>query len=138
MRDLLEAERPPTGFWDLKLTPGGLIDIEFAAQHLQIVHAADGGPLEQNTGDALARLADAGLGDGEAIRELAEAWRLQQDLSQLLKLALEDRADPDTEPKGLQALLARAGGARSLNELRKRLTLGRDKSRTAFERLTRP
>ncbi|CAN1522368.1 GlnE Glutamine synthetase adenylyltransferase [Caulobacteraceae bacterium] len=137
MRALLEAERPPSGFWDLKLTPGGLVDIEFAAQHLQLIHAPDGGPLDQNTGAALAALEVAGLGDAAALADLGEAWRLQQDLSQLLKLALEDKADPDEEPKGLQALLARAGGARSLSDLRKRLTTGRDKARTAFERLTR-
>jgi len=138
MRALLEAERPPSGFWDLKLTPGGLVDVEFAAQHLQIIHAAAGGPLAQNTGAALAALDAAGLGDAAALADLGEAWRLQQDLSQLLKLALEDKADPDEEPKGLQALLARAGGARSLSDLRKRLTTGRDKARRAFEQLTRP
>jgi len=138
MRALLEAERPPSGFWDLKLTPGGLVDVEFAAQHLQIIHAAAGGPLAQNTGEALAALDAAGLGDPAALADLGEAWRLQQDLSQLLKLALEDRADPDEEPKGLQALLARAGGARSLSDLRKRLTTGRDNARRAFEQLTRP
>eukprot|EP01035_Chromulina_nebulosa_P007051 gene7051-9504_t len=88
MRTLLEAERPPSGFWDLKLTPGGLVDIEFAAQHLQLIHAPDGGPLDQNTGAALAALEVAGLGDAAALVDLGEAWRLQQDLSQLLKLAL--------------------------------------------------
>lgn len=138
MRDLMEAERPPSGFWDLKLTPGGLVDIEFAAQHLQIVHAADGGPLAQNTGVALAALEAAGLGDAAALRDLLDAWRLQQDLAQLLKLALDDRADPEAEPKGLQALLARAGGARDLKGLRKRLVSGRSNARRAFEAVTRP
>jgi glutamate-ammonia-ligase adenylyltransferase len=138
MRALLEAERPPSGFWDLKLTPGGLVDVEFAAQHLQIVHAAAGGPLAQNTGDALAALSAAGLGAAAALTDLAEAWTLQQDLSQLLKLALEDSADPDAEPKGLQALLARAGGARTLKALRKRLTESRDRARAAFDAITRP
>ncbi len=43
MRALMERERPPSGFWDLKLSPGGLVDVEFAAQHLEIVHAARAG-----------------------------------------------------------------------------------------------
>ena len=30
----------------MKRTPGGLIDIEFAAQYLQIAYAAAGGPAE--------------------------------------------------------------------------------------------
>lgn len=138
MRALMEAERPPSGFWDLKLTPGGLVDIEFAAQHLQIIHAAAGGPLDQNTGAALAALGAAGLGAAGALDDLGVAWRLQQDLSQLLKLALEDRADPDAEPKGLQALLARAGGARDLKDLRKRLVVTREKARQAFDQVTAP
>lgn len=138
MRALMEAERPPSGFWDLKLSPGGLVDIEFAAQHLQIVNAAAGGPLDQNTGAALAALEAAGLGEAGALADLGEAWRLQQDLSQLLKLALDDRADPDAEPRGLQALLARAGGARDLKALRKRLVVARVNARAAFDRLTGP
>ena len=138
MRGLLERERPPSGFWDLKLSPGGLVDIEFTAQHLQIIHAAAGGPLAQNTGEALVALGAAGLADADLLADLEASWRLQQDLSQLLKLALDDRADPDTEPRALQALLARAGGARDIRGLRKRLTLARDKTRRAFEALVRP
>src|SRR6185436_9144161 len=61
MRDLMARERPPKGDWDLKLGEGGLVDIEFAAQFLQLAHAADGGPLRQNTGEALAALRAAGL-----------------------------------------------------------------------------
>src|SRR5271155_3905622 len=34
MRQLLARERPPSGFWDLKLYEGGMVDIEFAAQFL--------------------------------------------------------------------------------------------------------
>ena len=43
MRALMARERPADGPWDMKLSDGGLVDIEFAAQHLQLVHAADGG-----------------------------------------------------------------------------------------------
>ncbi len=35
MRALIAAEKPPSGFWDMKLAPGGLVDIEFVAQYLQ-------------------------------------------------------------------------------------------------------
>ncbi|MES2032992.1 MAG: bifunctional [glutamine synthetase] adenylyltransferase/[glutamine synthetase]-adenylyl-L-tyrosine phosphorylase [Pseudomonadota bacterium] len=132
MRDLLAQERPPSGFWDLKLSEGGLVDVEFAAQHLQIVHAAAGGPLAQNTGEALAALGEAGLAEAATVADLAEGWRLQQNLSQLLKLALDDRADPADEPKALQALLARAGGARDLKGLRARLIKAREKAHAGY------
>ncbi len=133
MRALMARERPPSGDWDLKLSEGGLVDIEFAAQFLQIIHAGQGGPLAQNTGDALAAIGAAGLAPATILEPLASAWRLQQDLSQLLKLALDDRADPDQEPKALQALLARAGGARDLKGLRKRLTAARKAAHAAYE-----
>ena len=107
MRELLEKERPPKGDWDLKLSPGGLVDIEFAAQFLQLAHAADGGPLQSNTASALAALRQAGLAPAARLEDLAAAWRLQQDLTQLLKLALADGADPAAEPPAFRALLAR-------------------------------
>ena len=133
MRELMAQERPPSGFWDLKLSEGGLVDIEFAAQHLQIVHAGDGGPLAQNTGAALVALGEAGLAPAGVIAELCDAWTLQQNLSQLLKLALDDRADPDSEPRALQALLARAGGAKDLKGLKAALTKARVKAHAGYE-----
>jgi len=133
MRELMARERPPSGDWDLKLSEGGLVDIEFAAQFLQIIHAGAGGPLAQNTGDALAALAAGGLAETADLETLAAAWRLQQDLSQLLKLALDDRADPAQEPKALQALLARAGGARDLKGLKTRLAAARRSAHAAYE-----
>ncbi|KRA59936.1 glutamate-ammonia-ligase adenylyltransferase [Caulobacter sp. Root655] len=137
MRQLMEDERPGKGDWDLKLTPGGLVDIEFAAQFLQLVHAASGGPLAQNTGETLVALRAAGLGDKAAMVALEAAWRLEQDLSQLLKVALEDGHDPDTEPKAFRALLARAGGARTFGALKSRLAKAKAEARAAFESVVR-
>ena len=132
MRALMERERPPSGFWDLKLSPGGLVDIEFAAQHLQIVHAADGGPLRANTAEALAAIGEAELGPPVTLIALQDAWTLQQDLSQLLKVALEDDADPAAEPQAFRRMLARAGGARDFRTLQARLTARRAAARKAF------
>ena len=40
MRALMARERPPSGVWDLKLAPGGLVDAEFTAQTLALAHPA--------------------------------------------------------------------------------------------------
>jgi glutamate-ammonia-ligase adenylyltransferase len=133
MRELMERERPPSGFWDLKLSPGGLVDVEFAAEFLQIVHAAQGAPLLAHTGDALDVYRQAGLADPGLIADLAKAWRLQQDLSQVLKVALEDDADPGAEPAAFKRLLARSGGARDFRGLIARLTRERAAARTAYQ-----
>jgi len=138
MRELLERERPPKGDWDLKLAPGGLVDIEFAAQFLQLAHAAEGGPLSPNTAEALAALRDTRLAAAEPLEALEDAWRLQQDLTQLLKVALEDVHDPAHEPKAFLALLARAGHARSFASLRQRLDKAQAAARLAYMALLRP
>jgi glutamate-ammonia-ligase adenylyltransferase len=137
MRKLLEAERPAKGFWDFKLSVGGLVDVEFAVQHLQLVHAAAGGPLRPNTVEALAAFGEAGLADAQALAALNESGRLQQDLTQFVKVALEDGADPDEEPKAFQVLLARAGGARDVKALRTRLTAVRKATRAAYDTIVR-
>ncbi|MEI9965631.1 MAG: bifunctional [glutamine synthetase] adenylyltransferase/[glutamine synthetase]-adenylyl-L-tyrosine phosphorylase [Caulobacteraceae bacterium] len=137
MRALMERERPPSGFWDLKLSPGGMVDIEFAVQFLQVVHAAKGGPLEPHTAAALKALATAGLAPRAQAEVLAEAWTLQQNLSQLLKVALGDGNDPGKEPRPFQEMLARTGGARDMAELERRLATARKRAREAFLALVR-
>ncbi|MCI3181140.1 glutamine-synthetase adenylyltransferase [Caulobacter sp. CCUG 60055] len=137
MRALMTEERPAKGFWDLKLSPGGLVDIEFAAQHLQIVHASRGGPLRAHTGEALRALAEAGLADARAVETLETAWRLQQDLSQVLKVALDDDVDPAEEPRAFKALLARAGQARDFRALQAKLRGARAEAATAAAMLIR-
>ncbi|MDB5431369.1 MAG: glutamate-ammonia-ligase adenylyltransferase [Caulobacter sp.] len=132
MRELMARERPPHGFWDMKLSDGGLVDVEFAAQHLQLIHAGTGGPLAQNTGEALAAMAKAGLADAGAVRALEEAWRLQQNLSQLLKVALDDKADPAEEPPAFRALLARAGGAKDFKALKAKIEAARAAAHGAY------
>ena len=64
---------------------GGLVDIEFAAQYLQLIHAAG-----RRAAAAEHRRGPGGAGRGRPgaarlIGDLADAWRLQQDLSQLLQ-----------------------------------------------------
>jgi glutamate-ammonia-ligase adenylyltransferase len=132
MRELLEQERPPKGHWDLKLSPGGLVDIEFAAQFLQLAHAAEAGPLHSNTAEALAAFAASGLAPPRPIGELQAAWRLQQNLTQLLKVALED-GDPSGEPAAFKRLLARAGAARGFPALLRKLEAARGAARAAYE-----
>ncbi len=135
MRQLMSLERPAWGVWDLKLARGGLVDIEFCAQHLQIIGAAAGGPLRQNTGEALAALAPAHPALAPPLTDLGRAWRLQSALAQVLKIALDDAVDPAAEPAGLKALLARMGGARSFAELERRLASARARVLAAFDRV---
>ena len=132
MRALMEKERAAKGFWDMKLSRGGLVDVEFAAQYLQIVQAGEGGPLRQHTGEALAALRDAGLAP-DCASDLDAAWELQQDLSQVLKVALPEAEDPSREPEPLRALLAKAGHAKSFEALTEALKARRAAARKAYD-----
>src|SRR5690606_842475 len=58
MRGRMERERSARSEWDLKLAPGGFVDVEFIAQALQLAYAAQApDALSPNTGEALERLA---------------------------------------------------------------------------------
>ncbi len=81
---------------------------------------------------ALAAIGEAGLAAPAALKVLEDAWSLQQDLSQLLKAALEDDADPAQEPAAFRRMLARAGGARDFRALHARLAARRAAARKAF------
>ncbi len=133
MRALMAAERPARGFWDLKLSAGGMVDAEFCVQYLQLARAAAGGPLRRNTDEALAALIDADPTLAPRLGAVRRAWRLNQDISQLLKIALDDDASPDDEPAAFKTLIAKAGGAPSFAALRRRLTLARRTVREAFD-----
>ena len=138
MRGLLEKERPAKDVWDMKLARGGLVDVEFAAQFLQLAHAAEGGPLHPHTARALAAFRAAGLGAVEPLDVLEDAWRLQQNLTQLIKVALEEGADPSLEPTAFRRLMARAAGESDFRKVRPRLEAARKAARGAYEMLVRP
>ncbi|MEM7567427.1 MAG: bifunctional [glutamine synthetase] adenylyltransferase/[glutamine synthetase]-adenylyl-L-tyrosine phosphorylase, partial [Pseudomonadota bacterium] len=92
MRALIAKERRPRGRWDVKLIDGGLFDMEFTAQLLQIV---SGRPATAHTARAIRRLQDEGaLSDGDAERLLAA----HHDYSALLQrnaVAAPSVYDPD-------------------------------------------
>ena len=118
MRQRIAAEKGSGGLWDLKLARGGIVDIEFIAQYLQLAHAS-GHPaiLDQNSVAVLEKLTAAGLLPGEASAVLIPAARLYQSLSQILRLCLDGPFDPANAPKGLAQLLARAGDVPDLVRL---------------------
>jgi glutamate-ammonia-ligase adenylyltransferase len=122
MRKRIEAEKGTDNIWDLKQVRGGLVDLEFIAQYLQLIHAAaHPDVLDQNTVAAYQKLMRAGLLDVAAAEKLIDAARLLNGLTQILRLCLEEAFDPSTAPSGLKDLLARAGDAPSFSALESRL-----------------
>jgi glutamate-ammonia-ligase adenylyltransferase len=96
------------------------VDIEFTAQLLQLAGASRGGPLRQGTLAALEAAGADGLSERHA-RALADAWRLQTGLAQLLAAALEEGLHPRAEPEAFKRKLASAGGVRTFAALEAKL-----------------
>jgi glutamate-ammonia-ligase adenylyltransferase len=112
MRQRIAAEKGTEDIWDLKQVRGGLVDLEFIAQFLQLVHAArHPGVLDQNTYAVFNKLGAAGLLDAETVARLTAATRLLHDLTQLVRLCLDGPFEPAKAPDGLKRLLAAAGQA---------------------------
>jgi glutamate-ammonia-ligase adenylyltransferase len=136
MRDRLAAQFPARQVWDLKFAPGGLVDIEFVAQALQLRHAhRTPGILDTNTISALERLARAGLLDAAEAEPLLMAARLQRALTQMLRIAVETTLDPHSATVGLKSLLTRAGAAADFTALESELTRAQKHARLVFERI---
>jgi glutamate-ammonia-ligase adenylyltransferase len=122
MRERVFKEKGTDDIWELKQVRGGLVDLEFIAQYLQLVHAvAHPEVLDQNTLEAYRKLRDAGLLAPEHAEVLLPATQLLHNLTQVLRLCLEGPFDPRTAPRGLKELLAGAGDAASFAELEVRL-----------------
>ena len=122
MRQRLERERPPKGIWDLKNAPGGLIDIEFMAQYLQLVHASHHPQIcHQNTAEVLKRVAELKLVEPETAQDLRHANSLYQRLSQIISLCVEGEFDSTQVQEGLRHLLEAAGDVSDFDALEARL-----------------
>jgi glutamate-ammonia-ligase adenylyltransferase len=118
MRALVEKEKGTRDIWELKQVRGGLIDLEFIAQHLQLVHAhAHPEVLSTNTADALINLERAGLLAPRAADVLLPAARLFGNLTQILRLCLDGPFEAAKAADGLRALLVRAGEAPDFSRL---------------------
>ena len=122
MRARIAAEKGTDNIWDLKQVRGGLVDLEFIAQHLQLVHGAEHPEvLDQTTLNVYRKLAAAGLLPQATADRLIEATRLVHNLTQVLRLCIEEAFDPAAAPRGLKVLLARAGGSPDFTALERDL-----------------
>jgi [glutamine synthetase] adenylyltransferase / [glutamine synthetase]-adenylyl-L-tyrosine phosphorylase len=109
MRGAIAKEKGDADPWDLKYASGGLIDIEFIAQYLQLVHAAATPEiLDTSTARVLEKAARLGVLEPDHAEVLRPAVRLFHDLTQILRLCLPTAFDPKTASSGVLELLARA------------------------------
>ncbi len=134
MRALIAREKGENDRWDLKLAAGGVMDIEFIAQYLALAHACTHkGLLKQETRAILRAAVDAKLLDQEDGESLLDAAGLYANVTQILKLALDEGANPEKSAEGVKRRLAGAADLPDFAQLSGELDRQRRRTRAIFE-----
>ncbi len=107
MRAMIEAEKPPSDAWDLKLVAGGIIDIEFIAQFAVLTGNVDGPANAQPTAEVLEKL-KPDFAEPAVTDNLVEAAHLYTGITQIIRLCLNGDVKREDFPPGLSELLCRA------------------------------
>lgn len=96
LRDRMEKElaREKPGRYNLKTGRGGIVDIEFSVQYLQLVHGKSHPAVQtQNTMEGLQKLAAEGLVDGEIANRFEKAYLFYRTIETKLRLLLDQPTD---------------------------------------------
>jgi glutamate-ammonia-ligase adenylyltransferase len=133
MRRAIALEKGEDDVWDLKLAAGGLVDVDFIAQYLQLVHAAEKPDiLSVSTLQVLDNAAALGvLGQSEA-EVLRSAARLYHDLTQILRLCVTGKFNPEAAGENLLRVMARAGDTPHFSALEARVRETQGEVRRVF------
>ena len=122
MRRAIALEKGEGDIWNLKLAAGGLVDIDFIAQYLQLVHASEKPEiLSVSTLQVLDNAARLGVlppSDAEILRSAA---RLYHDLTQIIRLCVTGKFNPETSGENLLHVMARAGDTPDFSTLEARV-----------------
>jgi glutamate-ammonia-ligase adenylyltransferase len=122
MRRAIAEERGEDDIWDIKNAAGGMVDIEFIAQYLQLIHAADKPDILNVSTvqvlDSAARLGVLPQSDADILRA---ASRLYHDLTQIIRLCVIGKFKPETAGEDLLRVLTRAGDAPDFSALEARV-----------------
>lgn len=138
MRERIAQAKAAQGLWDLKQVRGGLVDLEFIAQFLQLAHANEAPDiLHPSTAVVFERLRDRDLLSEDDATLLIDATRLVQDLTQIQRLCMDRPFEPETAPDGLKRLLCRAGEMPDFARLEGHLRATLEQVHSAFNRLVR-
>ncbi len=109
MRRRIDKEFGTDNPWNLKYARGGLIDIEFVSQYLQLRHAhTHPDILSPDMAGGITRAAELGLLDGAIAADLVEALRLWRRVQGFLRLTTSGVLDESAVSETLAAGVARA------------------------------
>ncbi len=135
MRRRIAAEHRSTEPFELKYVRGGLVDLEFVAQYLQLLNAEQHPQvLAGGTVACFQALAGAGVLDVEEAGFLADAVRMQRSIQAILRLAWSRSDAVRSAPEALRNKLANALDCDDFSELESRLRDTQEQVFQAFRR----
>ncbi len=138
LRALVTAGKGAGDAWDLKLAPGAQLDVEFLAQYLVLRHApAHPALLGLSTTETFGVALALGLLAPEDGVALVEASRLYTGVTEIMRLAIEGRFDPDKAGSGLKRRLVAVAGLPDFSTLERSLAETRSAVRAIFETVLR-
>jgi glutamate-ammonia-ligase adenylyltransferase len=136
MRRAIALEKGEGDAWDLKYAAGGMVDIDFIAQFLQLVHAAAMPDiLHVSTRQVLDNAARLGVLAPSSAEILRAAAHLYHDLTQILRLCVSDRFKPESAGEDLLRVMARAGDAPDFSSLQARVKETQGEVRRVFREI---
>jgi glutamate-ammonia-ligase adenylyltransferase len=110
-RQMRELVKP--GKTNVKYSAGGIIDIEYAAQYMQLLHGRENPSIRvANTVDALDQLRRAGIIDDSEYEPLHSAYFFLRNVIDALRVVRGDASDlvlPDEDSDDFKALARRLG-----------------------------
>ncbi|MBO9575881.1 MAG: bifunctional [glutamine synthetase] adenylyltransferase/[glutamine synthetase]-adenylyl-L-tyrosine phosphorylase [Sphingobium sp.] len=125
MRADMAAHKPPAGPLDVKLMPGGLVDLEFLIHVTQLTHHAGFDP-------DLGRALDLLMGEGLLARDLKPAHDLLTRYLVVSRLVTPKATEPPEESRWL---VAKVCGADDWSDLLARIEAARQSISTGWQRL---
>jgi glutamate-ammonia-ligase adenylyltransferase len=115
LRERQVHELVPPGRFNVKLSRGGLVDVEYAVQYLQVLHGREHAVLRTpRTLEALAALADLGIlsaAERDTLRAGYLFWRKLVDALRMVRGQASDLLLPDEGSDDLRLLARRLGYA---------------------------
>tara|TARA_A100001037_G_scaffold97371_2_gene88781 strand:+ start:534 stop:3491 length:2958 start_codon:yes stop_codon:yes gene_type:complete len=136
MRERMRVEHGTDDPWSVKHMRGGLVDVEFLAQYLQLLHACDHpNILQRDTANVLCAIGEQNLIEPDLAAELKDAVNLWRAVQGILRLTVDGTFSEKTAASGLQTVIARACGEVDLKTLKKRMQETAERTTTHYQRI---
>jgi glutamate-ammonia-ligase adenylyltransferase len=136
MRRRIAAEHARPGFWDIKHRRGGLVDVEFIAQYLELREApAHPAVVRANTIEALTALRDEGVLPPPVADDLIDALVLWRRVRGMLALLFDGPFDQDAATAPLKALLAQSAQCIDFASLKAKISATAERALAHFQAL---